>query len=176
MTAPEPTAAVDRDMLRTYLVQHYLGASSGIRAFEAAAASWEDTPTGEMLAEATEAVTGARADLGRIIERLRFSISPAEKAVSGAAQAAGRLNPVDLLHRRSGALARIEIETLTGMLRAQRCMWDALVPVCADEPRLDLPTVTRLARLAHELEDRLADELERTARTGFSAATGSAMG
>lgn len=174
MTAPEP--AVDRDLLRTYLVQHYLGASSGIRAFQAASGSWEGTPAGEMLADATDAVMGARVELGRVIDRLGFSISPAEKAASGAAQVAGRLNPVNLLHRRRGALARIEIETLTGMLRAQRCMWEALVPVCADEPRLDLPTITRLARLARALEDRLADALERTARAGFSAATDSAMG
>lgn len=174
--SPRTPGTVDPDLLRAYLVEHFLGSSPGIRAFEAAASTWEGTPTGAILTEATGSVREAREELRSLIEELGFRITVAEKGAAGVSQAAGRANPVNLLHRGQGALARIELETLTGMVRAQRCMWESLIALCTVDPRLDRARMERLATVARGVEDALAAELERTTVTGFAPNSDTALG
>lgn len=159
---------LDHDMYSMYLTEHYLGASSGVQAFKAAASAWEGSAVGDQLQQLTEEIEGDRETLGDLIRTLGYSVGPVKQAAAAGAQVAGRLNPLNLLRAHQDAGARIEIETLTGLVRAKRCLWETLLTLSAVDSRLDADQFRGLANLARSQEDRLDGMIQDGAVEAFT--------
>ncbi len=160
--------AIDHDTYSSYLTEHYLGASSGAQAFRAAASAWEGRPGGELLQELADEVSADRDTLRDLIRGLGYSVGPLQQTAAAGAQVAGRLNPMNVLRAHQAAAARIEIETLTGLVRAKRCLWETLLRLTAVDLRLDPQQLERLAESARSQEERLDRMIQDGALAAFT--------
>ncbi len=140
--------------LATYLNEHLLASEAGIRAFNAAARTWEGTPHEAPLLALKEDLARDRRDLARLIQRLGFRPAGWKRLLTLAARAAGELNPVNALRLRRGSMAQLELDMLTGMVRGKLSMWDALLELAKDDARFDVGALQALKRRAeHQIAE-----------------------
>lgn len=149
--------------LATYLNEHLLASEGGLRAFKAAADTWAGTPQEQTLRALVDEIDRDRRDLARIIQRLGFRPAGWKRMLTLGFAAIGRVNPVNLLRRRSGSMAQLELDVLTGAVRAKRSMWDALLEVAEHEPRLD-------RRLLADLQSRADQQIAELQRVALATA------
>ncbi|MDO5661412.1 MAG: hypothetical protein Q4G40_01840 [Brachybacterium sp.] len=160
---------LDHDLYSSYLVEHYLAASSGVQTFQAAVSTWEGTDVGATLQEMQQTIHEERDTLRTLIEGLGYQVGSVKEATAAAARVAGRLNPLNPLRSREQSFAQIELETLTGIVRMKRCMWETLLELTSIDPRLDRDHLEQLRDSARSQEDQLAALLLGTATERFSA-------
>ncbi len=139
---------ISHQMYSNYINQHFLGSEGGVNAFRAAATTWRGTPHEAALLSLCEQVKADRKDLGGLVRALGYSGHPLKAALTLAVRAAGRLNPVNLLRTRQAGMAQVELDVLTGMLRAKLSMWETLLLVATRDPRLDVQLLRDLQRRA----------------------------
>jgi hypothetical protein len=147
------------DHLAAYLNEHLLASEGGLRAFHAAQRTWAGTRHEATLAALVGEIERDRRDLAGIIQRLDYRPAPWKRALTGVLRSVGEVNPVNLLRRRGGSMAQLELDVLTGMVRAKLSMWDALLELAEDDPRFD---VRMLEALKLRAEQQIA-ELQRVA-------------
>ncbi|SFS11240.1 hypothetical protein SAMN04487783_1541 [Agrococcus baldri] len=146
------TTRLDDEHLADYLNEHLLASEGGLRAFKAAADTWAGTPHERTLHALVGEIERDRHDLAQLIQRLGYRPTGWKRALTLAFATVGRANPVNLLRRTGGSMAQLELDVLTGAVRAKRSMWDTLLEIAGDEPRLD-------PRLLHDLAARADQQI-----------------
>lgn len=160
--------ALDDDLLSSYLTEHYLAAASGVRAFDAAAKSWEGTVHETTLRDLSRDIGEDREELRALIESLGFEIGTPTTAAAKVGEVAGRLNPLNPLRQRRVSATQIELEALVGAVRTKRCLWETLSLLVADEPGLPAQRITELTDRAKDQEERIFSIISATARERFA--------
>ena len=146
--------------LATYLNEHLLASEGGLRAFHAAARTWEGTAHEAPLLALKDELARDRKDLARLIQQLGFRPAGWKRLLTLAFRVIGELNPINFFRMRRGSMAQLELDTLTGMVRAKLSMWDALLELSENDPRFD---VRLLQALKLRAEQQIA-ELQRISR------------
>ena len=156
---PERTSTtVDRGMLEDFLNQHLLGSRSGVKAIRAAAQTWADTPQEPDLQRLGDEVAEEQEYLEALIRELGLSTSLPEKAMGLAAEAAGRVNPVNALRTRGSGWTQVELDLLQGMFQAKSSMWHVLEELAPHVPQIDAAQMRRLHDQAQE-QQRLVQRI-----------------
>ena len=137
MTAERTSASDAEAQLRAYLNEHLLGSEGGLRAFRAAAHTWAGTRHEATLLAIGDDIARDRRDLARIVRAVGQRPAAWKRLLTGAVSAVGHLAPYNLLRRRGSSMAQLELDILTGAVRAKRSMWDALLVVAESDARLD---------------------------------------
>lgn len=166
-TRADASAADDR--LAAYLNEHLLASEGGLRAFHAAVRTWQGTAHEAPLRALQDEIARDRRDLARLIQQLGFRPAGWKRLLTLAFRAVGEANPINLFRLRRGSMAQLELDVLTGMVRAKLSMWDALLELATDDARFD---VRMLEALKLRAEQQIA-ELQRislaTCRERFAA-------
>lgn len=164
-TTPDPR--LDREMLADYLRQHLLGSSSGVQMFRSAADTWADTDEGAALHELADQIEQERERLERLIAEIGGTRSLAFRAVGAAAQAGGRLNPVNALRSRRSGWTQTELDLLQGALQGKAAMWHVLEEIADAHPALDPAEMRELYDAAQEQQAEVRRISESTLRDRF---------
>ncbi|MCR8669610.1 hypothetical protein [Agrococcus sp. HG114] len=146
--------------LSTYLNEHLLASEGGVRAFHAAAKTFEGSPHEQALLALADEVDRDRRDLARIIQGLGYRPKGWKRVLTVVLRAGGSVNPVNLLRLRRSSMAQFELDFLTGAVRAKLSMWQALLELSETDPRPDRALLDDLVRRA---EHQIA-ELQRISR------------
>ena len=146
--------------LVAYLNEHLLASEGGVRAFHAAARTFEGTPHEQALRALAADVERDRRDLVKIIRAIGSRPTAWKRLLTGLLRLGGSINPVNLLRRRRSSMAQFELDFLTGAVRAKRSMWDALLELAPTDPRLDR---TLLEALQLRADQQIA-EVQRISR------------
>jgi hypothetical protein len=166
---------LDKGTLFGYLDTHLLGATNGVRLFEAASRSWEGTESGAVLAGLARDISEERDALRTLITALGHRPGRAKMAVAHGSAVVSRVNPVNLFRRRSGEGAQLEFEALQSLLRGKEALWDTLLFVSGTaagqrEPALNPTELERLLEAAREQQKTVARVMRETAVERFFAA------
>ncbi|WP_159618366.1 hypothetical protein [Arthrobacter zhaoguopingii] len=169
--APDRTR-LDKGTLFAYLDTHLLGATNGVRLFEAASRSWDGTASGAELAEMARGISGERDTLVRLIHALGHRPGRLKMAAAHTGSLISSVNPINLLRRRSGEGAQLEFEALQSLLRGKEALWDTLLfvagtPAGRREPALDPTELERLLKAAREQQQTVARIMRETAVERF---------
>lgn len=153
-STPDARPSLDEGMLEDYLNQHLLGSRPGVPSFRAAADTWKDTPHEAVLRGIADDVESSQRTLTSIITRLGFSTPVTHRAMGAIAAVGGRANPVNAVRSKGSGWTQVELEILTGALRAQSEMWRLLENLAPYHPGLDADEAHEryTATLAHVQE------------------------
>lgn len=154
--------AINHKTYSSYLNEHYLGSEGGINAFKAAAGTWKGTAHEHGFNSLCQQVMADRDDLHRIMTSLGYRPQPFKHLLTHLVRLLGRFNPVNILRRRRTGLSQVELEVLTGMLRAKQAMWETLLLVSAKDPRLDAPLLRKLHERATNQIDQVRSIIQET--------------
>lgn len=143
----------DHEVYAGYLNAHLLASEAGLRAFKSATATWAGTPHEKTMRLLVTHIAADRRDLLALIEALGYRESVLKLWLTNAARVAGTFNPVNILRLRKRPSTQLELDTLTGMVRAKLSMWEALIAVQPRDPRLVLSGL-------EELESRAQTQID----------------
>ena len=76
-------------------------------------------------------------DLEQMITGLGMKVSVMQEAVGKVAEAAGRLNPVNLNRSKGNGWTQVELDLLQGALQGKAAMWHVLTKLAEHAPDLD---------------------------------------
>lgn len=155
------------DHLAAYLNEHLLASEGGLKAFDAAARTWAGTRHEQTLHALADEIARDRKDLALLIERLGYRPAGWKRLLTLAFRAGGSANPVNFLRMRGGSMAQLELDVLTGMVRAKVSMWDALLTLAEHDPRLDVRMLEALRRRAEQQITELQNVAKATVRDRF---------
>ena len=139
----------DHDVYAGYLNAHLLASEAGLRAFKSAKATWAGSPHEQTMRLLIAHIAADRRDLASLIDQLGYHESFLKLWLTNAARVAGTFNPVNILRLRQRPSTQLELDTLTGMVRAKLSMWEALIAVQPRDPRLVLSGLQELEARAH---------------------------
>ncbi|GEK79188.1 hypothetical protein [Agrococcus baldri] len=169
-TRPDQTradASDAHDHLAAYLNEHLLASEGGLHAFRAAARTWEGTPHERTLLALADEIARDRKDLAVLIDRLGYRPAGWKRLLTLAFRAGGSANPINFLRMRGGSMAQLELDVLTGMVRAKLSMWDALLELAEDDARFDGRMLQALRRRAEQQITELQNLARSTVRARF---------
>ncbi|NYF13520.1 hypothetical protein HDC34_001814 [Pseudoclavibacter sp. JAI123] len=138
------TRGFDHEVYAGYLNAHLLASEAGLRAFKSATATWAGTPHEETMRVLVAHIAADRRDLKTLIEGLGYQESFLKLWLTNGARLAGTFNPVNILRLRRRPSTQLELDMLTGMVRAKLSMWEALIAVQPRDPRLVLSGLEEL--------------------------------
>lgn len=168
MNQPPTTGRIgpDRDLLSRYLDDHLLAATTGVRLFDAARKSFEDTPHGQVLARLGREISADRADLLRLIHSLGFTPSKVKLALGHLGAQVSKVNPINPLRSHKGAGAQLELESLQSAIRGKECLWETLLALAESGFHLGAFDAARLT----DLRDRARKQGREAAEIMLSTA------
>ncbi len=146
--------------LAAYLNEHLLASEGGVQAFKAAARTFEGTKHEAALMALSDEIARDRKDLARIVQQLGYRPKGWKRLLTVVLRAGGGVNPVNLLRLRRSSMAQLELDFLTGAVRAKRSMWDALLELAENDPRQDRKLLLSLQLRA----DQQIAEIQRISR------------
>ncbi|WP_241249116.1 hypothetical protein [Agrococcus sp. KRD186] len=155
------------DHLAAYLNEHLLASEGGLKAFDAAAGTWAGTRHEQTLRALADEIARDRKDLALLIERLGYRPAGWKRLLTLAFRTGGSANPVNVLRMRGGSMAQLELDVLTGMVRAKVSMWDALLTLAEDDPRFEVRMLEALRRRAEQQITELQFVAHETVRERF---------
>lgn len=159
---------LDHDKYSAYLNQHLTAADAGVKAFRAAAQTWEDTPWESVFRQLHDEIEESHGKVQALIQRLDYEVSTARNLLAGVAQAAGRLNPLNFTRSNDGLMTQMEIDALVGAVRAQQMMWETLVVLAGVDERLDAAECQSMVDLCEDQRDRIVEVSNQTAPARFT--------
>lgn len=159
---------LDHDKYSAYLNQHLFAADAGVKAFKAAADTWGGTPYGPVFQQLHDELADSHAQVKALIERLGYEISTARNLVSGLVQAAGRVNPLNLMRDHDGKMTQSELDALVAAVRAQQMMWETLVVLADVDDRLDKAYCQSMVDRCEDQRARVAQVSRETAIDRFT--------
>lgn len=127
-------AAMDAQLLRTYLNDHLAASVVGVELVRRARRSNEGTPLGRYLAELAQEIEQDRATLEAVMARLDAGQDRLKMGAGWLGEKAGRLKPNNRLFGYSPLSRVIELEGLTLGVEGKRALWQVLRNL--REPRL----------------------------------------
>ena len=155
------------DNLAAYLNEHLLASEGGVQAFKAAARTFEGTAHEQALLALSGEIARDRRDLARIIQQLGFRPKGWKRLLTGLLRIGGGVNPVNLLRLRRSSLAQMELDFLTGAVRAKRSMWDSLLELAESDPRQDRALLLSLQLRAEQQIEEIQRINRETVRERF---------
>lgn len=168
-----PVRQLDLDTLLPYLDLHLVGATNGVRLFEAARVSWAGSPYEEDFARLRQEISEERAFLKRLIKALGHRPSIPKMAFARVMSVVADLDPLNPLRRRATAGAQLELEALQSLLRGKESLWSTLLALSAGasairgETVLDAPALQRLLEASKRQQDTVARVMTETAPARF---------
>ncbi|WP_309071509.1 hypothetical protein [Arthrobacter sp.] len=160
----------ESEWLFRYLEDHLLGATGGVRLFEAAAQTWKGTPHGRTLARLHDEITGERAELLSSLKAQGHRPNPAKMAFAHVAAAAARVNPLNARNTAKGPGAQLELEALQSLVRGKQALWEtmlALLDAGWSFPGYSHERLTQLAERARGQQREVAAIMVTTAADRF---------
>ncbi|GAB3532218.1 hypothetical protein GCM10027403_04090 [Arthrobacter tecti] len=160
----------EKQQLLSYLEDHLLGATGGVRLFEAASKTWQGTAHGRTLARLRDEIDGERTKLLRSLRAQGHRLNPAKMAFAYLSAAAARLNPLNVRRTGDGPGAQLELEALQSLVRGKEALWETLL-VLLDAgwsfPGYDRESLGHMARRAREQQQEVAAIMTATAAERF---------
>lgn len=160
----------EQQWLFRYLEDHLLGATGGVRAFEAASRTWAGTDHGRTLAGLHEEIGGERRELEESIRAQGHHPNAAKMAFAHMSAAAARFNPLNLRRSSRGPGAQLELEALQSVVRGKQALWETLLALLDAGwtfPGYDRQRLTELAERAQGQQQELAAIMTSTAAHRF---------
>lgn len=158
---------LDHDKYSAYLNQHVVAADAGVKAFKAAADTWAGTPYEAVFQQLGDELADSHATVKGLMEQLGYEISTARKVVAGLAQAAGRVNPLNLTRDHAGRMTQSELDSLATAIRAQQMMWETLVVLADVDDRLDKAFCQSMVDRCENQRERVVNVSRETAVDRF---------
>jgi hypothetical protein len=157
-------------LLATYLNDHLAGATAGRElARRTASSNRRDERFAAPARQLAEEVEEDRESLLAIMRTLGVGEDRLKVAAGWTAEKLGRLKPNGRLFSYSPLSRLIELEGLTLGVRGKLAMWESLLAVAREEPRLQQPELERLATRARA-------QLETLERLRLEAASEALLG
>ncbi|AQP44939.1 hypothetical protein [Tessaracoccus flavus] len=163
---------LDHDKYSAYLNQHLVAADAGVKAFKAAADTWEGTPLQAVFEQLHRELEQSHDKVKALIERLGYDVSMTRNLVAGVAHVAGRLNPLNFTRNSDGLMTQMEFDALAAAVRAQQMMWETLVVLSDVDDRLDRAEMQAMVDLCEDQRARVVKASAETAVERFTAVPG----
>jgi hypothetical protein len=157
-----PTS-LSSDQLTIYLNDHLAGSTFGLELARRALSANRGNEFEAVLEELTVEIGEDRRELERIFDRLAVPRDRARLTVGWFAEKVGRLKPNGRIVGYSPLSRLLELEGLSGGIRAKLDLWRALQEIAPGDPRLDDSQLDRLIGRAESQLHRLASTHARAA-------------
>ncbi|THJ66273.1 hypothetical protein E8P82_09785 [Arthrobacter echini] len=128
-TERTPAARFDPSTLYPYLDLHLMGASNGIRLFDAAHSSWTGTQYEADFGRLRMTVREERAMLKRLIKALGHRPSLPKQSLARVMALVSARNPLNPRRRTASGGAQLELESLLSVLKGKEALWLTLLAV-----------------------------------------------
>ena len=164
---------LDLETVLPYLDLHLMGATNGVRLFDAAARSWAGTPYAVVFEQLHEEIREERDYLKRIIRALGHRPNVAKMAVAHLLTVVSEWNPINLKRRQATAGAQLELEALQSLLKGKEGMWATLRALSAHsaavagDPVLNHRIIEELLASSREQQETVAQVMTETAASRF---------
>lgn len=164
---------LDLDTVLPYLDLHLMGATNGVRLFNAAARSWAGTPFGPEFERMRQEIREERAYLQRMIRALGHRPNAAKMAVAYALTVVSEWNPLNPRRRQATAGAQLELEALQSLLKTKEGMWATLLALsahstaAAGDPVLNRGMIEELLGSSRSQQAAVARVMTETASSRF---------
>lgn len=171
--ARTPVRRLDPSTLHPYLDLHLVGATNGVRLFDAAHTSWAGTPYEEEFARLRMNVREERSTLKRMIRALGHRPSLLKQTLARGLALVSAHNPLNPRRRTASAGAQLELEALLSLLKVKECMWDTLLALPAGvltsegAQALDRAALEQLRTDARAQQETVAGVMTATAADRF---------
>lgn len=168
-----PVRRLDLDTLLPYLDLHLVGATNGVRLFEAARRSWAGTPYEADFAALGQEIGEERVFLKRLIKALGHRPNVLKMGFARMASVVAELDPLNPLRRTKTAGAQLELEALQSLLRGKESLWSTLLALSPDAPAangedvLDPRALEQLLSASKRQQDTVARVMTETAPARF---------
>lgn len=154
---------MNSDNLSVYLNDHLAGSMAGLEILESLCGLLENSEFAAEIEALRAEVEQDREELEQLIERLGYKQSAVRKASGWLAEKAMTLKLL-VDDPRSGPLRIYEsLEALSLGVEGKRCLWEAMIAVAGDDPRINLTQI-------RDLHDRARDQRHRVERMRLSTA------
>jgi hypothetical protein len=158
---------VDTKLLRIYLQDHLAGATGGVELARRVRGSNRGSAFGDPLARLADEIEADKKALEGVIDDLGFGADRPKNAAAWTLEKAGRLKLNGRLTGYSPLSRMVELEGLIGGVSSKISLWETLIEVSAQEPRLDRERLRRLAERGAEQRRTLEELRDRAARAAF---------
>lgn len=168
-----PVAQLHLETLLPYLDVHLVGATNGVRLFEAALGSWVGTPYEQDFDRLAHEIGEERAFLKGLIKALGHRPSLLKMTLAHGASVVARFDPLNPAGRRTTGGAQLELEALQSLLKGKEALWStllALVPSSSVAPQdavLNRTALVRLLDASRQQQDTVARVMTETAGARF---------
>jgi hypothetical protein len=139
---------MNRKLLGIYLNDHLAGATVGLELAKRARGSNEGTEYGEALDRIAREIEEDRHTLQGLMDTLEIRRDHPKVAFGWVAEKFGRLKPNGQLTGYSPLSRLVELESLSLGITGKASLWEALTEVAAEDARLDVEELRRLAQRA----------------------------
>ncbi|WP_323958693.1 hypothetical protein GC088_09010 [Arthrobacter sp. JZ12] len=119
--------AQEQQWLFRYLEDHFLGATGGVRAFQAAARTWAGTEHEKTLTRLHGEIKAERLELRRSLRAQGHRPNAAKMAFAHVSATAARINPLNVRRSTRGPGAQLELEALQSLVRGKQALWETLL-------------------------------------------------
>ncbi len=151
------------DQLTIYLNDHLAGATFGLELARRTLSANRGNEFAGGLEELAAEIEDDRSELERFIDRLAVPKDRAKLTAGWFAEKVGRLKPNGRLVGYSPLSRLLELEGLSGGVRAKLDLWRALRAIAPEEPRLDQDRLDQLSGRAESQLERLKSMQARAA-------------
>ena len=158
---------MDTKLLRIYLQDHLAGATGGVELARRVRGSNRGSAFGDPLARLADEIEADKKALEGVIDDLGFGADRPKNAAAWTLEKAGRLKLNGRLTGYSPLSRMVELEGLIGGVSSKISLWETLIEVSAQEPRLDRERLRRLAERGAEQRRTLEELRDRAARAAF---------
>jgi hypothetical protein len=159
---------MDRKLLGIYLNDHLAGSTIGLELARRARGSNKSSEYGDVLDRIAREIDEDRETLKALMESLEIGHDRLKVGGAWIAEKLGRLKPNGRLLSYSPLSRLVELESLALGISGKLSLWEALREVAAEDARLDLEELGRLAERAERQRKEVWRLRQRAAREAFT--------
>jgi hypothetical protein len=160
---------LDRKLLGIYLNDHLAGSTVGLELSRRARGSNKGNEYGEVLERIAREIEEDRETLKALMESLEIGHDRIKVGGAWVAEKLGRLKPNGRLLSYSPLSRLVELESLALGISGKLSLWEALQEVAAEDARLDVEELRRLADRAERQRKEVWQLRQRAAREALAA-------
>ena len=160
---------LDHKLLGIYLNDHLAGSTVGLELVKRAAKENVGTPYAEPLGLVAKEIEEDREALKGLMDALEVKPDHPKVMAGWVAEKLGRLKPNGQILGYSPLSRLVELESLSLGITGKLSLWEALTEVHAEDPRIDLEELKRLAERADQQRAEVWELRQRAAREAFAA-------
>jgi hypothetical protein len=153
--------------LRIYLQDHLAGSTTGAELARRARGENEGTEYGPPLAKLADEIQADRRQLQGIMEDFGFGADTLKNLGAWAVEKLGRLKLNGQLTGYSPLSRMEELEGLLTGITGKKALWNALLGIAPEEPRLDAARLERLRDRAEAQRETVEGLRQKAAREAF---------